>query len=242
MALANNRLFVAGTFTVAKSVTHDGLASFNPTSGAIDPYLSINLTGNHNCGRVNGAACARVGATDMAVSPDGTRMIVDGNFINAADPVNPTGYARDQIVNVVLGPTQATVDPNWNTSAYTPACFANAYDSYVRSIGWSPDGSYFVVAATGGYNSGTFQDCDSASRFDASATGLTVKPAWVDFTGTDSLYSVAVTSSAVYVGGHDRWLNNPYGQDNAAEGRGPASGPGRPRPRQRCAAVLEPGT
>ena len=78
-------------------------------------------------------------------------MIVDGNFINAADTVNTTGYARDQIANIILGPTQATVDPNWNTNAYTNACYASAYDSYVRHIGWSPDGSYFVVAATGGY-------------------------------------------------------------------------------------------
>ena len=84
----------------------------------------------------------------------------------------------------------------------------------MRHIAWSPDGSYFVVAATGGYHGGSLEDCDSASRFDASSTGQDVKPAWVDFTGTDSLYSVAVTSDAVYVGGHQRWLNNPYGQDN----------------------------
>ena len=168
----------------SKSVTHDGLTSLNPTTGALDPYLSINLTGNHNCGRVANAACARVGATDMAISPDGTRMIVDGNFINAADAVNPTGYARDQIANIILGPRSATVDPNWNTNAYTNPCQSGAYDSYVRSIGWSPDGSYFVVAATGGYPERSFKDCDAASRFNASSTGQSVTPAWIDYTGT----------------------------------------------------------
>ena len=218
MALVGTRLFVAGTFTSVKSVVHDGLVSINPTNGGLDPYLTVNLTGHHNYGRVAGATSARVGATDIAVSPDGTRMIVDGNFTNAADTVNPTGYARDQIANIILGPTQATVDPNWNTNAYTPTCFAGAYDSYVRHIGWSPDGSYFVVAATGGYYAGSFQDCDAASRFNASSTGLSVNPVWIDYTGTDSLYSVAVTTDAVYVGGHNRWLNNPYGQDNSQNG------------------------
>jgi PKD repeat protein len=224
MALAGGRLLVAGTFTSVKSVVHDGLVSINPTNGALDPYLTVNLTGHHNYGRVAGATSARVGATSIAVSPDGSRMIVDGNFTNAADPVKPAGYARDQIANIVLGPTSATVDPNWNTNAYTPTCFANAYDSYVRSIGWAPDGSYFVVAATGGYYGGSFQDCDTASRFNAASTGLTVTPSWINYTGTDSIYSVAVTSDAVYIGGHYRWLNNPLGQDKAAAGAVPRPG------------------
>ncbi len=224
MALAGSRLFVAGTFTTVKGVTHDGLTSINPSTGALDPYLSVNLTGNHNCGRVAGAACARVGATDMAVSPDGSRMIVDGNFINAADPVNPTGYSRDQIVSINLGSSQATVDANWKSNSYTAACSASAFDSYVRSIGWSPDGSYFVVATTGGYPSNSFIACDAASRFEASASGQNVTPTWSDFTGRDSLYSVAVTNDAVYVGGHQRWLDNPYGADSAQKGAVPRPG------------------
>ena len=149
-------------------------------------------------------------------------MIVDGNFISAQDGV--ATYARDQIVSINLGGASATVDPNWNTNAFTNACYSWAYDSYVRGIGWSPDGSYFVVAATGGYYNSSFQDCDAASRFNASSTGLTVAPAWIDFTGTDSIYSVAVTSSAVYIGGHYRWLNNPYGQDNSKNGAVPRPG------------------
>ncbi len=224
MALVGSRLFLGGNFTTVKGTTHQGLVSVNSASGALDPYLTVNLTGNHNYGRVAGSAQARVGATDIAVSPDGSRMIVDGNFINAADTVNPSGYARDQIANIILGSTQATVDPNWNTSAYTHACYSWAYDSYVRHISWSPDGSYFVVAATGGYFANSFQDCDAASRFEASATGLNVKPTWTDYTGTDSLYSVAVTSDAVYVGGHNRWLNNPYGQDSPKNGAVPRPG------------------
>ena len=35
---------------------------------------------------------------------------------------------------------------------------------------------------------------------------------------------MAVTSDAVYVGGHYRWLNNPYGTDNAQNGAVPRPG------------------
>jgi hypothetical protein len=222
MALLGNRLLVAGTFTVVKSVAHGGLTSVNATTGALDPYLSINVSGHHNFGHVTGAVEGAVGATSIAVSPDHTRAIVDGNFTSVKDGVGT--YSRDQIMNVVLGASSATVDPNWKSNAYTSACFATSYDSYVRDIGWSPDGSYFVVSATGGYNGGSLQDCDTASRFNASSTGQSVAPAWIDWTGTDSLYSVAVTSSAVYVGGHQRWLNNPLGQDKAAAGAVPRPG------------------
>ena len=48
-----------------------------------------------------------------------------------------------------------------------------------------------------------------------------MKPTWVDYTGQDTLMSVAITSSAVYVGGHERWMNNSTGADAAGEGAVP---------------------
>ncbi|WP_449063368.1 hypothetical protein [Planomonospora algeriensis] len=40
----------------------------------------------------------------------------------------------------------------------------------------------------------------------------------MNHTGGDTLYSVAVTGAAVYVGGHQRWLDNPHGRDSAGPG------------------------
>ena len=104
-------------------------------------------------------------------------MIVDGNFVSAQDGDRHVRTRPDRQRH----PRRrgATVDPNWNTNAYTNACYSWAYDSYVRDIGWSADGSYFVVATTGGYYNSSFQACDAASRFNASSTGQTVTPAWV---------------------------------------------------------------
>ena len=79
----------------------------------------------------------------------------------------------------------------------------------MRDVDFSPDGSYFVIAATGGPNVGTL--CDTAARWNTSDTGTALQPAWVDVTGGDTLSAVAITGAAVYIGGHQRWMNNYYG-------------------------------
>jgi hypothetical protein len=43
-------------------------------------------------------------------------------------------------------------------------------------------------------------------------------PYWVNYTGGDTLHSVIDTGAAVYVQGHSRWLDNPYGADYAGPG------------------------
>lgn len=216
LKLVGNRLFVAGTFTQLGSTVHAGLASLNPVTGAVDPYMNLQMSGHHNY-RGSGAI-AGVGAKKIDVTPDGSRMVAIGNFTQVS------GQARDQIVMVDLTGPSAAVSTNWATNAYTPTCFSNGYDSYMRGLQISPDGTYFVVVTTGGYYGGSFQACDAAARFETSSTGTDVQPTWVDFTGTDSLYSVAVTGTAVYIGGHQRWLNNPYGQDYAGPGAVPRPG------------------
>ncbi len=217
ISLTSSRLYITGSFTTAGGATHDGIASLVPSSGALDPYMDIQLTGHHN---YNGTgAKGAVGGRSMAVNPAGTRAIVVGNFKNA------DSLLRDQIVEIDLDSSpNAVIDPTWATSAYTARCIYTAFDTYVTDVQYSADGSYFAVTATGGgtpselNTDGTRTLCDSVSRFESSTTGTDVQPTWTDFTGRDSLWSVDVTDAAVYVGGHNRWLNNYYGTDNAKQG------------------------
>ena len=92
----------------------------------------------------------------------------------------------------------------------------------MRDVDFSPDGSYFVIVTTGGPNFGTL--CDTAARWETNAQGTALQPTWVDATGGDTLSAVGVTGSVVYVGGHQRWMNNWFGRDSA--GPGAVSRPG----------------
>lgn len=214
LAFSGGRLILGGKFSKVGAVAHSGLATLNPTTGKLDPYLNVQLTGHHNY-TGNGGANAPVGAAKFDITPAGNRMIVIGNFKTA------NGLDRDQAVMINLG-TTATIATDWQTDRYKPACASGAFDSYVRDVDFSPDGSYFAIATTGGPRSGTL--CDSAARWETAASGLGLQPTWVDFTGGDSLWSVAVTNSAVYTGGHQRWMNNPLGADAARSGAVPRPG------------------
>ena len=220
LAAAGSRLYLAGTFTTANGIAHGGLLSLKATTGALDPFMNIQLAGHHNYNGVSGANGA-VGPRSMAINPAGTRAMVIGNFKTA------DGLARDQAVMVDLDGTSAAVDPNWATGQFTAACFKSSFDTYVTDVQYAPDGSYFVITATGG--SGTNLDgskslCDSASRWESNATGADVHATWVDYTGQDSLWATAITGSVVYVSGHQRWLNNYDAVDYAGAGAVPRPG------------------
>lgn len=226
IALRHSQLIVGGDFTTAGGKTADGIASLDPASGALTSYISFGVRGHHNwyrgCTSRQGAPCheGEVGVKKLSVSPSGTRMVMIGNFTRAG------GLARDQVAMVDLSRTAAKVDPDWATKLYTAKCYYWDFDSYVRSVAFSPDGSYFVIAATGGggFPKPDSEGCDSAARFETASTGSSVSPRWVDYSGNDTVDAVAISNSAVYVGGHFRWLNNSNGSDYAAAGAVPRPG------------------
>ena len=77
-----------------------------------------------------------------------------------------------------------------------------------------------MLVATGGVplqGEGGLSVCDAAARFE---TGIAHqdRPTWINYTGGDTLHSVAVTGAAVYVSGHQRWLDNEGGRDYCTPG------------------------
>jgi PKD repeat protein len=226
LVVADGQLFVAGNFTTAGGATRDGLVALDPSTGKLSGYATPNFTGHHNFGvncdpNTSGCSNAGTGLKGLDVNPAGSRMVVIGNFTDAS------GNARDQVAVLNLGANAATVDTSWNTQAYTAACFAGAFDVYVRDVEFAPDGSYFVIVATGGSGTnrdGTNSSCDTAARYETNSSGDNVRPTWIDYTGQDTLWSVAVSGTAVYVGGHERWMNNSKGFDAPGPGAVPRPG------------------
>jgi Malectin domain len=221
--LNGGRLYFAGNFTSVGNTAHAGLVTLDPNTGKVQSYLKVQVAGHHNYTGQAGQSNAPVGVRRFDISPDGTRLVAVGNFKTV------DGVTHDQIMMVDLGASSADVDPNWNTAGYTAACAASAFDAYVRDIAFSPDGSYFAVASTGGntfdHNTdGTRSLCDTATRWTTTATGSNVQPVWINYTGNDSFESIATSGAAIYVGGHQRWVNNSAASDSAGEGAVPRPG------------------
>jgi hypothetical protein len=213
LVLRSGRLYVAGTFTTVGGKAHGGLASLNPSTGALDPFVNVQFTGHHNDS--GSGAQGWVGPWAIDVTANGATMVVIGNFKRA------DGLLRDQVALLDLSGSSAQVAA-WATSGYSPYCFNWAFDSYVRGVSFSPDGSYFVVNATGGGNPGTL--CDATTRFETTLGNTNAKATWVDESGGDTVWGITVTNTAVYIGGHNRWNNNPLGVDKAQPGAVPRPG------------------
>jgi len=198
-------LYVGGTFTSINRVDRIALARLNPTTGAVDTSWDPRIAAPH---------LDRAKVEDFAISPNGQRLVAIGSIEQAA------GQYRAQVAMFDLTPSvPALVD--WYTDAYSPRCLAG-FDTYLRGVDFAPDSSYFVLVTTG-RDSHPKKTCDTAARFETAGTGMR-KPTWVNHTGGDSLYAVSVTGGAVYVGGHQRWHNNPFGRESRGKGAVPREG------------------
>ncbi|GLW08856.1 hypothetical protein Misp01_39860 [Microtetraspora sp. NBRC 13810] len=220
LAVQGSKLYAGGDFVRVGNAARTGLARLDAATGAVDPDFAIT-PGRPPAGRIR--------IHTLAVS--GGRLAVNGAFGTL------NGLDRPQIGLIDIKSRIAKV-ADWRTAAYAPKCKPE-FPVYVRGMDFSPEGDYFVVVTTGGYG-GAAKLCDTAARFETFSRGDSVKPTWVNHTGGDSLYSVAVTGAAVYVGGHQRWLNNPRGNDSAGPGAVSRPGIGAIHPRRGKALSWNP--
>ena len=206
LRLVGSELYVAGHFTTLGGQTRRFLGSLNPTTGKVDTKLNLNLTGLKN----GGIGKVIKFDTDTA----GTKLIFIGNFT----AVN--GLSRVQAAMADLTTTPATLS-NWSTTFYTSVC-SNSFDSYLRDVDMAEDGSYAIAVTTGSYG-GINSSCDTIARFETS-TAAAVSPTWTNVTGGDTSYSAQIHNGVVFIGGHMRWVNNPFVGDR--HGAGGVSRPG----------------
>ena len=192
MAMHNGVLVIAGTFGRR-------LMAINPTNGNVSTYIP-NVVG----GKLPNSNSAQVFKFD--ISPNGQRLVAVGNFLTV------DGVAKPRMFMLNLGASASTLS-TWNYEPNAVACSSVRLitQPYIQDVDFAPDSSWFAVAAFGyKYQSSLKgrQLCDSVSRFET-ANLDPVRPTWINYTGGDTLKSVAVTGAAVYVQGHSRWLDNP---------------------------------
>jgi hypothetical protein len=197
------RVFVGGAFTGA-------LASVNRRSGRIIPYLQVPISGTLR------PQPGRTSVNRFAVDPAGTRLVAVGNFTKVGREVRKRAF----MLNLRAHRARLAA---WYYPPLGKRCRVK-YSPKVASISdadFSPDGSYFVLGATGGSvrrkaDIGS-QICDAVARFET-GNPAPKAPTWINYTGSDTVWTVEATGAAVYAEGHFRWMNNAFGHNSEGPG------------------------
>jgi hypothetical protein len=208
LGFAAGRYYISGYFTKVGGHSRQYIAALDAT-GRDTGRASLRFSGTNRDGRTH--------IRTMDIAPGGKSIVVAGNFMRV------NGRPRAQLAMLHVGRKDTTLS-RWSTTRLRPQC-GRHFDSYPRDVAFAPNGRYFVLVTTGGPKgmqaSGLL--CDSATRWNVRG-GPGRQPAWVDYTGGDTLSAVIVDRNVVYVGGHQRYLNNSFGHNDAA--RGAVSRPG----------------
>ena len=221
IVVAGDRLFLAGPFSAVAEQPRAGLAAVDLVTGSLDPDVAVPFSDPRQ-------GTARV--ESLAITPDGTTLAAGGNFTKAG------GLERWQVALLDVTPDRVATVLDWHTDRFNdtvvtsnpgdvPACAGGGvggFDAHIKDMDMSPDGRYFVVVTTGGYTKrGPL--CDTASRWETSARGQHLQPTWANYDGGDTYTGVAISGTAVYVGGHMRWMNN-YNNKGSADDALPGEG------------------
>jgi hypothetical protein len=216
LKLRNGQLYVGGEFTRIGGATHSGMARLNVDNGNADASFNLQFTDPWVAppfpGRDPATPVMRVWKFD--ITPDNSKLVATGNFRQV------DGATRKQIAILDLSTNPVSLT-NWSTDFFQQtdpnvadqnsigaAWCIPAFAHYIRGIDISPDGSYFAAVTTGA--NWLHPSCDSMSRFDLGDYTPNQQPEWVTQTGGDSFHSVLVTGAAIYGGGHQQYVNNPY--------------------------------
>ena len=204
LRLSGGRLRLGGTFTTIGGIAELALATLDPLTGALDPYMGLAIAGTHNGGNTS--------VLKMDITPDGSPLMVE-----LRDPQRaPQRTGRDARPD---GPGRAAGE--LATAFYQGTC-SSSFNSYLRDVDISrtvllrhhDDGAY-----------GGTQPLRRVGALGLRSDRVRVSATWVAYTGGDTTYAVAMTGAAVYVGGALPLAEQPLGR-RLRRARPQASRPG----------------
>ncbi|MGZ6743523.1 MAG: PKD domain-containing protein [Nocardioides sp.] len=197
LAASNDTVYVGGRFTRVNGVVKSGLAAVNAASGAVDTGFSNDITGGIG---VNGA----LGVSQLKLTHDGTKLLVvhTGRQIAGQDRY---GMGVIDTATKQLLPFRSTL---WDDNLARLGGVTRIYGADI-----APDDSYFVVTSGSGGDAPPISDTAVAYPLTAaSVQDSDVQPLWIS-RHFDSIYSVAITEVAVYLGGHFQFIESPTSDD-----------------------------
>jgi hypothetical protein len=191
LKIIGRSLVVAGSFTRVQGVARRALATVSASTGKLNNLINFTITGT---------LAENAGATKVyriAINPQNNRAIIMGNFTRVG------GVIHLRAAMIRIGSTSSNLS-SWYAPTLSQPC-ASKIPAYIRDIDFSPDGSEFAMATTGG----RFRYpkvCDAVSLWPTNDSSR-ASPKWVDYTPNDTLHSVVHTGLVVYAAGHEKAHN-----------------------------------
>ena len=189
----NTTVYVGGQFVTVNNTSRVSLAAVSATTGAVVTGFVNNMSGGIG---VNGELTVQA----LVLSPDSSKLLVvhTGRQIAGQDRYG-VGLINTQ--NNQLLPWRTRLwDDNLQFVGGVQRIFAGAI---------APNGQYFVVSSGSGGDRPPINDTAVAFPI---AGNDNVEPLWVSRC-FDSVYSVAITENAVYLGGHMNYMESPTAPD-----------------------------
>ncbi|WP_089155555.1 Ig-like domain-containing protein [Micromonospora sp. NBS 11-29] len=206
LAVSATAVYVGGQFATVNGVARSGLVALNPTTGAVDTAFNLPLTGGIGVGGM-------LTVQQLKLTHDGSKLLVVHTGRQVA--------GQDRYGVALIGTASKALLP-WRTRLWEDNLSFVGGIQRVFAGDIAPDDSYFVVTSGSGGDRPPINDTAIAYPL---AGNDNVQPLWIS-RHFDSIYSVAITDNAVYVGGHFSWQESPTsavpwpGLDNVGYGTG----------------------
>ena len=199
-------VYVGGRFKTINGTTRVGLAALNGSSGAVDAGFDNQLSGGIG---TNGVLTVQ----QLELTHDNSKLIV----VHTARRID----GQDRYGVGLIGTAGKQLLP-WRTRLWEDNLQYVGGIQRIYGGDVAPDDSYFVVTSGSGGDRPPINDTAVAFRFGG---GDNRQPMWIS-RAFDSIYSVAITEQAVYIGGHFQFNESPTapdpwpGLDNVGYGTG----------------------
>ncbi|HVG65192.1 MAG TPA: PKD domain-containing protein [Actinomycetota bacterium] len=193
LAATNSTLYVGGNFQTVNGTARVGLVALNGATGAVVPGFVNNMSGGIG---VNGALTVQ----QLKLTHDDTKLLV----VHTGRKI-----ANQDRYGVGLISTQTNQLLPWRTRLWDDNLQFVGGIQRVYAGDIAPNDQYFVVGSGSGGDRPPIND--TAVAFPVAGND-NVQPLWVS-RHFDSVYSVAITERAVYVGGHFGFQESPTAPD-----------------------------
>jgi PKD repeat protein len=193
LAVTNSTVYVGGRFTKVNNVERVSLAAVNATTGAVDSGFVNNLSGGLGVG---GALTVQ----RLVLTRDLSRLLVvhTGRQVAGQDRY---GIALINTATKQLLPWRTRL---WQDNLQFVGGIQRIFGAAI-----APDDTWFAVTSGSGGDRPPINDTVVAFSIEG---GDNVQPRWITRC-FDSIYSIAISEKAVYIGGHFAWNESPTAPD-----------------------------